>query len=514
MMLSIQNLNISIIKDNRSLIDNLSFNLNPHDKFAIIGLEGNGKSTILKAIYDQELIPFCEVSGQIVKNGRIGYLEQSIMESWMDATVMDFLLRDKPDDVIDLEDYQKLGELDKILNQLKLDPRLVDENKVINHYSGGELVKLGLTKILLNEPDILLLDEPTNDLDLETILFLEEFILNEERPILFVSHDEALLENASNGIIHLMQVHKKTKPMHEVAKMNYRDYKESRQLSLESQVMVARKQRSDFKKKMDRFRQIYSKVEHQQNQAVRNPSLGRTLKKKVHHLKSMEKRLVKEKDQFLDIPEREESIDLFFDDRIGIPNGKMLLEMHLDDLKVEGRTLAKSIDLSIYGPVKLAIIGKNGSGKSTLLRLIHEELMKRNDLSVGYMSQKYEELIQGGMSALDYILKDFTESEEARIRKMLGALQFTRDEMGNHTSELSGGQKAKLLLLKMVVKQNNVLLLDEPTRNLSPLSAPVIHELLINYKGCVICITHDRKFLENVFDEVYALTETGLTKWM
>ncbi len=511
-MLQINNLSITIVKDNRTIINNLSININKNDKYAIIGLEGSGKSTLLKAIYNKNLIPHCDVNGNISVSGKIGYLEQSILEYWSNTNIYDFLLKKQPNSSIDFNDYQKLGELDKLLWKLKLDPRIIDENKSVNQFSGGELVKLGLVKILLDDPDILLLDEPTNDLDLDTILFLENFILNENRPILYVSHDEALLENTSNGIIHLSQIHKRNKPVHEVVKMNYKNYKNFRKIALDSQEMIARKQRSDYKKKMERFREIYNKVEYQQNQVVRNPSLGRLLKKKMHSLKSMEKRLNKESENFLEIPEREEAIDLFFNKDINVPNSKCILELHLDKLTLGNLTLPKSIDLYIKGNAKIALIGKNGSGKSTLLKIIYEELKNRNDISVGYMSQKYEELMTDKYSALEYILKDFSDNEEARIRKMMGALQFTGEEMINKTINLSGGQKAKLLLLKMVVNKNNVLLLDEPTRNLSPLSAPVIHELLINFNGCVICVTHDRKFLENVFEDIYELTEDKLIK--
>jgi ATPase subunit of ABC transporter with duplicated ATPase domains len=510
-MLQIENLTIHINKDNRTLFDNLTFVLNPNDKYAVIGLEGSGKSTLLKAIYDKRLISYCDVKGKIITTGKIGYLEQSILDNWLDETVLDYLLKTNPWSKIKLTDYQKLANLDKYLVELKLSPHFIDENKKVNEYSGGELVKIGLVKILLNEPDILLLDEPTNDLDLETIIFLENFMLNESRPLLFISHDEALLENVSNGIIHLTQIHKRMKPLHDVIKMNYQEYKEYRNLQLDSQAMVARKQRDDYQKKMERFQQIYNKVAHQQNQVVRDPISGRLLKKKMHALKSMEKRFGKEKEKFLDIPEREEAINLFFDENVSIPNNKSILELNIAPLKINSQILSKEVKLSVYGNPKIAIIGKNGSGKSTLLKLIYQELSKRNDISVGYMSQKYEELIHYDSSALEYILQDFENSDESRIRKMMGALQFTRDEMDNKTHSLSGGQKAKLLLLKMVVNKNNVLLLDEPTRNLSPLSAPVIHELLINFKGCVICITHDRKFLENVFDEIYELTETNLS---
>lgn len=511
-MLEVRNLAIHIDKENRTIIDNLSFTLNRGDKFAVIGLEGNGKSTLLKAIYNPQSLDYCDVKGVINIKGKVGYLPQTILEEWYDVPVYDYLLKEYPDSEIKLESYELLGKLDQVLTRLRFDSNLIDHNPKLNHFSGGELVKLGLAKILLHEPDLLLLDEPTNDLDLETIIFLENFILNEERPLLFVSHDEKLLENASNGIIHLSLIHKKRKPTHEVVKMNYRDYKEFRKLALDSQEMIARKQRADYKKKMERFRQIYSRVETAQDQTVRNPSTGRLLKKKIHALKSIERRLEKEKAEFLEIPEREEAIDLFFEEDVLIPKGKVVLDFYLAPLKINERILAQEVKLYVQGDAKVAIIGKNGCGKSTLLKCIYDDLKNREDISVGYMSQKYEELFISNDSALHYVMKTSGVYDEARIRKIMGALQFTREEMENKTSQLSGGQKVKLLFLKMVLSKNNVLLLDEPTRNLSPLSAPVIHNLLLNYKGCVICITHDRKFLEEVFDEVYELTEKGLIK--
>lgn len=510
-MLEVNNLSIKRIENDQELIKDLSFTLNQGDKVAIIGHEGNGKSTLLKAIYDRSLIPYVDIKGSIVVKGKIAYLEQEIAKRWANVLVYDYFLKPTPEDEIQLEDYERLTHLDRYLNRVKFPIEALDEDKTIHQFSGGEVVKLGIVKLLLLEPDIFLLDEPTNDLDFETILFLEDFIQTEERPILFVSHDEALLENTTNGIIHLILKHKRAFAQSFFEKMGYEEYKETRALSLEKENRIARKQRKDYKEKMERFRQIYQKVEHQQNQAVRNPSLGRLLKKKMHSIKSMGKRIEREKEEFLDIPEQEEAIELFFPDHIAIPNGKMVLDLNLDVLSIEGRELSRDIKLMVKGQTKLAIIGRNGTGKSTLLQKIYVDLKDRTDLSVGYMSQKYEEL-NGSLTALKFLMDEMSEDQESRIRKMFGALHFTREEMVYPTTMLSGGQKAKLILLKMVLRENNVLLLDEPTRNLSPLSAPEIHELLLEFKGCVICVTHDRKFIENVFDEVYELTKEGLHK--
>ncbi|MBN2541153.1 MAG: ABC-F family ATP-binding cassette domain-containing protein [Bacilli bacterium] len=508
-MLEIRKLTIQKIAERRTLLADLSFVMNTGDKFAVIGLEGIGKSTLLKAILGMEL-PYVDLSGEIQKiNTKIGYLPQNIRDVWKQESAMNFLLKEEPLNNVLPEQYAKLGLLEKILNQVKFAPNEFVENKKMSEYSGGEIVKLGLTKILLDEPDVLLLDEPTNDLDLDTILFLEDFILTETRPILFISHDEALLEHTANGIIHLMQTHKNTKAISVFSKMTYTEYKKNRINTLDSQETIARKQRADHKRKMERFRQIYQRVEHLQNQAVRNPSQGRLLKKKMHSLKSTEARYNKEQERFLDIPEREEQIDLYFESMNPLPNNKTILEYHNEQVIIGGRVLARDINWILRGPKKVAIIGSNGIGKTTFLKKIHQDLLQNPSLNVGYMSQNYTELLSENLSIVDGIRKE-CDLEEHRIRTLLGSLNFTVEEMLVSPNRLSGGQQAKLLLLKLVLSNPNVLLLDEPTRNLSPLSLPVIHQLLKNFRGCIICVTHDRNFIEAVFDDIYELKVDGL----
>ena len=509
-MLEVRKLYIKKKTEDRELISNLSFTLNQGDKFAIIGLEGNGKSKLLKAILGYEL-DFVDVSGRIdTKGHRIGYLPQSIKQEYENVNVIDFLLKEKPSSQIDVDDYKLLGLLDKVLQEVHFDLVAFNDMKSINEFSGGEVVKLGLAKILLREPDILLLDEPTNDLDLDTILFLEDFIVEENRPILFISHDEALLKNTANGIVHLTIGEKKRKAISFFEKIPYDLYKQSRRLSLDSQEMIAKKQRSNFKKKMERYRQIYQKVEHLQNQTVRNPSAARLLAKKVKSLKSTEKRYQKEQEDFVAIPEREEEINLFFDQYQTIPSNKVVLDYKKDVLEVENNVLCRDIELLIKGPSKVAIIGRNGSGKTTLLNDIYKQLLDRKDIQVGYMPQHYDDYLKDFPRAIDVLLDGPDLEKETQYRKMLGALHFTREEMVYPPISLSGGQKAKLFLLKMVIDGANVLILDEPTRNLSPLSIPVIHQLLLNFNGVVLSVTHDRTFLDNVFDDIYILNENGL----
>lgn len=160
----------------------------------------------------------------------------------------------------------------------------------------------------------------------------------------------------------------------------------------------------------------------------------------------------------------------------------------------------------------MVIVGRNGVGKSTLLKRIWEHLQKRTDLKVSYMPQKYEELLEDGKTPVEFLSRSGDKEEQTRIRSWLGSMKYTRGEMEHQTSELSGGQKAKLLFMKMNLDGSEVLILDEPTRNISPLSGPVIRNALKSFGGAIISISHDRKYIREVCDTVYELTEEGLSK--
>ena len=172
--------------------------------------------------------------------------------------------------------------------------------------------------------------------------------------------------------------------------------------------------------------------------------------------------------------------------------------------------MAEGIYLKIKGSEKICIIGANGAGKTTLLKKIAEELMNRNDIKAEYMPQNYEDLLELSVTPVDYLDKTGDKEERTRIRTYLGSLKYTPDEMEHPIRELSGGQKAKVLLLRMSLSGANVLILDEPTRNFSPLSGPVIRKMLREFPGAVISISHDRKYIEEVCDKMHQLNPNGL----
>ncbi len=174
------------------------------------------------------------------------------------------------------------------------------------------------------------------------------------------------------------------------------------------------------------------------------------------------------------------------------------------------RQLSGPISLRVTGPEKICIVGRNGVGKTTLLRQIAQALLPRQDLKVSYMPQDYEELLELKRTPVDYLTRTGDKEERTRIRTYLGSMRYTADEMNHPIQELSGGQKAKLLFLKMSLEGTNCLILDEPTRNFSPLSGPVIRQVLQDFPGAIISVSHDRKYISQVCSRLLRLTECGL----
>jgi ATPase subunit of ABC transporter with duplicated ATPase domains len=296
-----------------------------------------------------------------------------------------------------------------------------------------------------------------------------------------------------------------------VAHTQYSGYVKARNLPCDKQMQVAKKQRSDHKNKMERWQQIYNRVNHEQRVITRQDAAGgRLLKKKMKSIKSTGKRLEKDAEDFLEIPQTEEAILTQFDPAVTVPNGKAVISLSLPVLTAGGRTLAAPVCLNVTGPQNIGIIGKNGAGKSTLLRLIWEDIKGRVDITAAYMPQNYAEVLDYSQSAIDFLAADAHKDTITKVRTFLGSMKFTRDEMLGQIGQLSGGQRAKILFLDMVLRGANVLLLDEPTRNFSPLSAPEIRRSLARFNGAIISISHDRKYLDEVCDTVYELTAGGL----
>ena len=505
-MLTIQNLTLIHKKDLTTLVENLSFTVMPGERLALIGEEGNGKSTLLRAILQDESIDsYIEQSGRIVNTFRAGFLPQELPVMYRNLSAYEYFCED--DHFFD----QSPNDLGALASRLGIPADVFYSEQTMGSFSGGERVKLQIARLMMGDPQLLLLDEPTNDLDGDTIVWLTEFLNTCSLAVLFVSHDETLLAKAATGVILLERLRRRQLPRASVQRQHYEEFVKSRADLFAHQEQVARKQREEMDKKMQRYNQIRQKVEHEQNAVSRqDPFTARLLKKKMHTVMSMGKRFEREAQEMTAMPESEEAIFAKLD-CIPLPPGKVVLDIQMDCLKIEERTLAKDIHICVRAVDKLCITGQNGAGKSTLLRLIRDKLLERGDLRVFYMPQDPDDLLDIEKTPLEMMMITGEKDEQVKNAVALGSMKFTGEEMNHPCRGLSGGQKAKLMFLMRANSVANVLLLDEPTRNLSPLSGPVIRELFADYPGCIIAVSHDALFISSVCSREARLGLNGLT---
>ena len=501
-MLELKNITLRLRSDGRTLLDDFSFTLSRGDRAVLIGEEGNGKSTLLRYIVEPEAVKsYCECSGRAVCRGTMAWLPQMMPEQLRDRTVAEYF-----------EGTAWYEHMDA-LSALGVEPERLFSRQRLGTLSGGEKVRLQLLRLLMDAPDVLLLDEPTNDLDIPTLEWLERFLLTADVPVLYISHDETLIENTANVIIHIEQLLHKTETRVSVTRAPYREYLERRGRILDHQNQVAFKQREEYDRQMQRWRQIHDRVEHEQNTVSRaDPHSGRLLKKKMRAVLSTGKRLERQAESFTDFAHREEAILTRFDESAALPAGKVVLDCSLDRLAVGERELARDIRLIVTGGEIVGITGPNGAGKSTLLDRLWEQLRGRTDITAAWMPQDYARALPYDSTPVAFLSRRGDKAESVLIHNRLASMRFTFEEMNGPIGALSGGQRAKLLFLDMVLRGANVLLLDEPTRNFSPLSAPVVRAALRDFPGSIISVSHDRKYLAEVCGTVYELTPTGLRR--
>lgn len=506
-MLQIKHLTLTHRKDLRTLVEDFSFVVGDGEKAVVIGEEGNGKSTLLKWIYDPGLIePYCEWSGETAGNpGPMGYLAQDLSEEEKSGSVYDYCAASPF--FFDLTPKELAG----IARQLRFPAEEFYSGRPVSSLSGGEKIKLQLGRLLFGHPAALLLDEPSSDVDLDTLEWLEGFIGSFPGSVVYISHDETLIENTATMVLHIEHPREGKPPRCTARRLDYQTYSQQRTDAISSQTQQARKEKEEYDKKMEKYRRIQQSVENAQASISRqDPSGGRLLKKKMHTVLSMGRRFEREAENMTQLPEVEEAIFLRFPSGTGIPPGKAVLDLTLPELRAGERVLARNIRLYVSGGEKVGILGPNGAGKTTLLRQIQAHLLARRDINAAYMSQDYAETLPLDQTPIEYLAPQGDSQSETKARTYLGSIRYTRQEMTHAIRELSGGQKAKLLPTKMVLDGVNVLVLDEPTRNFSPISGPKVRAALRAYEGTVISVSHDRKFLSEVCGTLYRFTENGL----
>lgn len=504
-MLRLNKVNIYLNKNNKLLIENFNFSLQEGDKVAVIGEEGDGKSTLLKLMADERLISdYADYEGSVVRCGKVAYMPQFLPKEYNEMTVSEYIREAAPDDgyLINKAD----GDYEFLYDRSFSDRKM-------GSLSGGEKIKIQLYKLLIGRPDVLLLDEPSNDLDSESVGLLTEIIQNTSAAVVFISHDETLIESAANVIIHIEQINRKQNSRVTVSRLDYTDYVNLLDRLFERNMRIAVKERAEYKKKTERLRKLMEKAKN--NDSWQNedgiPSSDGRAKRNMQSIAAKARRLEKESMDFTEIPKREWCILTKFDENIVLPRSKKIVDIEISPLTAGDKFLSKKVQLTVFGNEHICITGKNGAGKSTLLKEIYNRLNDRRDIVLGYMPQNYGDVLDFSVTPLKFLQENFDKELMTKAMSYMGSMNFTRDEMNSPIGCLSGGSQAKLIFLRMVLCGANVLLLDEPTRNFSPLSAPVIRKALVEFGGAFVSVSHDAKFIEETAGTVYVLSESGLS---
>lgn len=418
--MQIKNLTIRLKKDGRTIIDNLTFSINDGDRLTLIGEEGNGKSTLLKAITNSEdFLSYAEISGEISRDESIAMVPQIATSDVLDKSLSD-LIYSSDGLAVDISDFYKA------INAFNVD--VSDLERKLETYSGGERMKILISLAISKSPSLLVLDEPTNDIDFKSMEVLEKILKDFNGKIIFASHDTYFIQNVATKIMHFELIQNKTKSRITVSGNDYDSYIKLREEQILTQTQRAKNDKARIEEKEERWRRVHDSVEHDLRKE-KNDRLGRYLKKTMHEVKAHEKLIEWEKEKMTQMPDFEEQIFVNYNKEKLIENGKCVLNLHLDELKVANKKLADNIDLESYGKNKIAIVGKNGAGKTTLLNIIKDNISK--DLKVSYMPQNYEDELITHNNAIEYLKVEYTKEEETKIRTYLASLKFTRDEVIN-----------------------------------------------------------------------------------
>lgn len=500
-MIKINHLTITQNKDLRDLISDLNITIQDGEKVAIIGEEGNGKSTLLRALMGERLADFT-IRGEIQSDLQsLAYIPQHLPEELKKKSLQDYFFLESTD--LDYSILYRLAE------ELHFDSDRFASDQEIGSLSGGEALKIQLIHELVKPFEILFLDEPSNDLDLETVDWLKGQIQKTRQTVIFISHDEDFLSQTADTFVHLRLVKHRKEAETLVEHLDYDRYSEQRKANFARQSQQAANDQRAYDKTMEKHRRVKQNVENALRN-TKNDVAGRLLAKKMKNVLSQEKRFEKEAQSMTQKPLEEEQIQLFFSDIEPLAASKVLVRLENETLSIGQRVLAQGLQLTVRGQEKIGIIGPNGVGKSTLLGKLQQLLSDKREISLGFMPQDYQETLNLDLSPVEFLSQTGHKEELQKTQSHLASLNFSYPEMHHHIRSLSGGQQGKLLLLNLVLRKPNFLLLDEPTRNFSPTSQPEIRKLFANYPGGLVTVSHDRRFLKEVCTNIYRLTEHGL----
>lgn len=517
--------NLTIHFGARELFSGVSLFIGPRDRIGLVGRNGAGKSTMLKTLAGLQRPN--EGTVAFAKGTTVGYLPQEMQHSeeasvyeeartaFKEVQELTKLVDDLTHAITDHHDYtsddyadkvEKLSEaahrlellgsgnieekIEKVLKGLGF--KSEDLGRPMKEFSGGWKMRVELGKILLQNPDLLLLDEPTNHLDIESIEWLEEFLVDYNGAIVLISHDRTFLDNVTNRTVEI------SKAKIYDYRYSYSKYLVQRQDEIEKQEQAAKNQQKyidDTQKLIDKFRAKQSKA-----------SFAQSLIKKLDKIEKIE-------------------VDDFDGTKVRIqfppsPHaGKVIMEGHQLGKAYGALRLFKGLDMQINRGEKIALVGKNGVGKSTLIRMIMNkesfegEMTPGYSVSVGYYAQNQSDTLDLNKTVFETIDDEAVGEIRKSVRALLGSFLFSGDDVDKKVKVLSGGEKARLAFCKLLLQPYNFLVLDEPTNHLDLASKEVLKQALQKYDGTMLVVSHDRDFLSGLTNIVYEIKPDRLKIW-
>lgn len=514
------------------ILKNFSMSVNKGEKVALIGSNGSGKTTLFKIIAGQE--DFREGNLSLRNDISIGLLDQ-IPEYTMDNTIYEELLtvfndlqemeqqlkiledkissfnkEKKNNEKLEtlMEEYSKLSHEYEINGGYEYENKIVqvasglgfkgeELKKEISLLSGGEKSRVGLIKLLLKEPDLLLLDEPTNHLDIESIQWLEEYLKNYSGAVIIISHDRYFLDQVIERIVEIKN------GSDEKYNGNYSYYLDERKRRYEQRMREYKNQQKKIKKLEESIHQL--RVWGRSRDSEKMFKRAKAMEKRLERIDEMEKPTLYGKKMDLDL-------------EIERRSGDEVLKVRNIHKSFDNQTLLNDLDLNLYWQNKAAIIGANGTGKTTLLDIINGDLAPDSgsvelgaSVKMGYYRQEIDKF-----DPEDDLVTALVKSCSMKIneaRNVLGAFLFTDQEVFKKIKDLSGGEKSRLRLLELMNGNYNFLILDEPTNHLDLPSREVLEDVLQDYPGTVLVVSHDRYFINKIIDYTYELKDHDLTKY-
>lgn len=517
--------NISKSFGSNEIIKDATFLVNEHEKVAIVGVNGAGKTTLLKILTGEESADSGSIT--LAKDAKLGYLRQinnvdsalSIIDELY--TVIEPILNMEKRMSQMQEDMKHLtgSELEelyssytalthsyelmdgyaaksRVIGILKgLGFEEIDFDRKINTLSGGQKTRVFLAKLLLEEPDIILLDEPTNHLDLRSIEWLESYLLNYKGAVIIVSHDRYFLDKIVSKVIDIENGNV------QMYLGNYTDFSNKKQMLLDA--------------KMKEYLNQQQEIKHQEAVITKLKQFNR--EKSIKRAESRQKQL--EKIERVEAPQTySENMRLSLD--ISKESGKDVLTVHNLSKSFDHKKLFWDINFEIKRGERVAIIGDNGTGKTTLLKIINGllnpdtgEVIYGSNVSVAYYDQEHQ-VLHMDKTLFDELSDTYPEMTNTQIRNILAAFLFTGEDVYKKIADLSGGERGRVSLVKLMLSKANFLLLDEPTNHLDIVSKDVLENALNNFPGTVCYVSHDRYFINKTATRILDLTENRLLNYI